>query len=423
MSSTSNQPPQRLESARLALRHQKQWFADLHEHVSAGGRFALVNADTPHEILRVFDVPYVVNQWWSSIAASRDGAQRYLSLIADQGLPRDSDQYNAIGLGSLFDADPRSAPWGGLPRPFLVLGDITGDVTRKVFDVWGEGEGITFFPFENSASTTAEPQWWDRLSTEWEALRGTDRIDLHLAEIWELIELLERVTGTEFDESKLARIMQLGNEQAEWNRRTRDLIASTSPCPVSVNDSIPAVMIPQWHRGTDWAREAARSLYEEVVQRVAIGATLADPERARLMWIGRGLWFDLGFYRHFEERYGAVFVWSMYLAIAADGYARYGTDPLRALASRFIGFHEHLYVPPYSTEWYVQQARQHGIDGVVHLVSDDPRGHWATTRALRAAGIPVIEVRADNADESSYDIEGFRGGVASWIQAVVLRGE
>lgn len=410
----------RLTAAGDALAHQKTWFAQLHEHVAAGGRFALVNADTPHEILRAFDVPYVVNQWWSSIAASRSGAQRYLDLVSERGLPRDSEQYNAIGLGSVFDPDPSTAPWGGLPTPFLVMSDITGDATRKVFDVWGEQEGITCFEFENAAEPEMEAEWWDDLPHDWERLTGTHRIDLLVEEMRELIAFLERETGTAFDRDKLARIMALGNEQAEWNRRTRDLLASARPCPVSVNDSISAVMVPQWHRGSEWGRDAAKQLYLEVEGRIASGSALASPERARLMWIGRGLWFDLGFYRHFEQEYGAVFVWSMYLAIAADGYLRYGDDPLRALAARFVGFHEHLYVAPMSAEWYVQQAKQHGVDGVVHLVSDDPRGNWATTRALQAAGIPVIEVHADNADDSSYDVEAFRGRVATWLTDSVL---
>lgn len=409
-----------LSAARDTLRHQREWFAWLHEHVAAGGRYALVNADTPHELLRAFDIPYVVNQWWSSVAASRSGAQRYLSLIADQGLPRDSEQYNAIGLGSLFDSEPELGPLGGLPKPFLVVGDITGDLTRKVFDVWGMQDGITFFPLENAAEAQMEAEWWEGLPHDWERLTGSARIDLLVDELGELITFLEAETGQPFDREKLQKIMEIGNEQAEWNRRTRDLIAKSHPCPVSVNDSISAVMVPQWHRGTEWGRDAARALFQEVEGLVRDGVALATPERARLMWVGRGLWFDLGFYRHFEEELGAVFVWSMYLAIGADGYARYGEDPLRALAARFVGFHERLYVAPMSAEWYVQQAKQHRVDGVVHLVSDDPRGHWATSRALREAGIPVIEVRADNADESSYDIDEFRGAVARWILSDVL---
>ncbi|KQV08328.1 2-hydroxyglutaryl-CoA dehydratase [Leifsonia sp. Root112D2] len=403
------------------MRHQREWFESVQQHAASGGLVALVNADTPHEILRAFDIPYIVNQWWASIAASKQGAQRYLSLIEQRGYPNDSEQYNAIGLGSAFDDDPETAPWGGLPRPFLVLGELTGDASGKVFDVWDQQEGVTFFPFESASEAQAESVWWDRLADDWEELSGTERIDLMVGEMKELIAFLEEKTGTTFDQAKFERIMQLGNEQAAWNTRTRNLIAEVRPCPISVTDSIPAVMLPQWHRGTEWGRDAAKGLYEEVLQRVEEGRSYAEPERARLMWIGRGLWFDLGFYRHFEQEYGAVFVWSMYLAIAADGYARHGGDPLRALASRFVGFHEHLYVAPMSAEWYVNEARRHGVDGVVHLVSDDPRGNWATTRALEAAGIPVIEVKADNADSSSYDVDAFRGSVAEWLSSTVLR--
>ena len=97
-------------------------------------------------------------------------------------------------------------------------------------------------------------------------------------------------------------------------------------------------MLPQWHRGTEWARDAARAFHEEVEGLVADGAAVCEDERLRLMWIGRGLWFNLGFYQHFQREYGAVFVWSMYLAIAADGYLRYGGPPLRALAARFAAF-------------------------------------------------------------------------------------
>jgi hypothetical protein len=65
--------------------------------------------------------------------------------------------------------------------------------------------------------------------------------------------------------------MRLANEQAEWNRRTRDLIARTSPAPVSVADAIPAVMLPQWHRGTQYAVAARTALHDEVAARARRG--------------------------------------------------------------------------------------------------------------------------------------------------------
>jgi benzoyl-CoA reductase/2-hydroxyglutaryl-CoA dehydratase subunit BcrC/BadD/HgdB len=108
----------------------------------------------------------------------------------------------------------------------------------------------------------------------------------------------------------------------------------------------------------------------------------------------------------------------MYLALAADAYARYGEDPLRALAARFCAFRDQMYTPPWSVEWYVKEAREHRVDGVVHLISPDSRSSWFTTHALEAAGVPVLEIRADNADGRSLDPSALHRQVADWIESL-----
>lgn len=409
----------RLASAEAALAHQRRWFADLRCEVADGAPFALVNADTPHEILRTMGISYVVNQWWASIVTAKGRAQDYLALLRERGYPDHSEQYSAIALGSLLDPDPDSAPWGGLPRPSLMLAETTGDASRKIFDVAAEHVGTTFYPLESAARDEVPPRWWELMPRRWEEAVGSDRLDLMVEELTGLIRFLEATTGREFSETRFREVMALANEQQEWNRRTRDLIARARSCPLSVTDSIPSVMIPQWHRGTTWARDAARAFHDEVADRVAAGTAVCPDERVRLMWVGRGLWFDLDFYRRFQRTHGAVFVWSMYLAIAADGYLRYGDDPLRALAARFAAFSDQLYTPPWSAEWYVKEARHHGVDGVVHLVSDDARGSYFTTRALRAAGIPVLELRADNVDSRGTDGEALTRTVSDWLDEEV----
>lgn len=408
-----------LDSAKEASRYQRQWFQELRARAAGGGPLALVNADAPQEIFRAMDIPYVVNQWWASVVAAKQRAPYYLELLRDRGYPDYTEQYSSISLGSLFDPDPENAPWGGLPRPSIVLGENVGDGGRKIFDVWAEHPDITYYALESAAENTVPVNWWDLMPHDWEKAVGTARLDLMVAELEGLIRFLETTTGRVFSERRLRRVLDLVNEQAEWNRRSRDLIAATTPSPLAVTDSIPSVMIPQWHRGTEWARDAARRFYEEVAERVRTGATVCEDERVRLMWIGRGLWYDMEFYRRFEQRYGAVFVWSMYLAVAADGYPRYGQDPLRALAARFAAFNDLLYTPPWSCEWYVKEAKLHRVDGVVHLVSDDSRGSYFTTRALRAAGIPVYELHADNVDTRSYQ-KSTEGDLATWIEHTVL---
>ena len=133
-------------------------------------------------------------------------------------------------------------------------------------------------------------------------------------------------------------------------------------------------MLPQWHRGTEWARDAARAFHEEVAALVADGAAACADERVRLMWIGRGLWFNLGFYQHFQERYGAVFVWSMYLAIAADGYPRYGGDAAARARSALRRVRRPARHARLGRPVVPEGGAPHRVDGVVHLVDDASRG-------------------------------------------------
>ncbi|WP_109208866.1 MULTISPECIES: 2-hydroxyacyl-CoA dehydratase family protein [Microbacterium] len=388
---------ERLPSAAAATAYQREWFAGLAERVRGGEALALANADAPHEVLRALDVPYVVNQWWSSIISAKRAGPASLRAVAAAGLPDDSRQYDVLPLGAQ-DLPEEEAPWGGLPEPRFAIAERGGDVTHKIFEQWGRRSGTETFLLSRTAADPAPAGWWDLVAHRWDEVFGAARIDLLQGEIEDLIGWLETRLDRRLDRDRLTGVMALANEQAEWNRRTRDLLAAARPLPVPVTDIIPSVMVPQWHRGTRWAVEAAQRLHDDVARRIDDGAAVAPRERRRLMWIGRGLWSDLDMYRSFQEDFDAVFVWSMYLAIAADGYARYGDDPVRTLAARFVGLTDLLYVPPMSSSWYVKEAVSHGVDGVVHLVADDTPGGALISAALEERGIPVLEIRGSNAD-------------------------
>ena len=390
----------RLRSAVIATDYQRAWFHETAQRVREGEPLALVNADAPHEILRAMGIPYVVNQWWSSVVAAKQAARPSLEIAKGLGMPDDSRQYDVLPLGAQ-DLPAESAPWGGLPEPRFAIAERSGDVTHKIFERWGRREHTETFLLSRTAAVPAPPQWWDLVPHEWEKVFGAERISLLQAELERLVAWIAQRVPHRLDEAALATIMRLANEQAEWNRRTRDLIATARPLPVSVTDSIPSVMVPQWHRGTQWAVDAAARLHDEIAERIDSGVAVEPRERRRLMWIGRGLWSDLQMYTAFQKDFGAVFVWSMYLALAADGYLRYGPNPMRCLAARFVGITDLLYVPPMSSSWYAKEALAHGVDGAVHLVADDTPGAALITEALEAAGVPVLEIRASNADPRS----------------------
>jgi len=240
-----------------------------------------------------------------------------------------------------------------------------------------------------------------------------------------LIRNLERLTGRRFDLDQLRCLMEGVNRQEEYFEEVRDLICSAPQTPVRMHEQVSNVMATQWRRGTDWAISHARAFRDEVKARVDRGIAACPNERLRLMWVGAGLWHDTDFYTAFEEHYGAVFVWSMYLAFGPDGYIRYGLDdPLKTLASRTVSMNEQLHNPPWANEWIVDQAKRHRIDAALVLTPLGTRpsatGNRFIELALEQAGIPVMPVFADMVDARNWDAAGMRGAIGQFLEQRVI---
>ncbi len=58
------------------------------------------------------------------------------------------------------------------------------------------------------------------------------------------------------------------------------MIGDARPCPVSIADQMPNTMIPQWHRGSEWAVAHANRFRDEVAERVAAGVGGQRPTNA-----------------------------------------------------------------------------------------------------------------------------------------------
>lgn len=400
---------------------QREWFASVRQAAAAGDPVLAVNANAPQEILRAMGLPFVVNQWWASIVAAKQQSPRYAALLRQAGLPADAEAYSSQGVAAALDEDVVLAPWGGLPRPAGLATVLSTDATANLFATWASLTGARLFSFHRSVESRWDlpVRWWDGLADHWQDWIEPERLDLMEAELREAIAEFESLTGKRFDAELFRSVLDLVNEQEEFYRATRDLVARTVPAPISIADSMPATMVPQWHRGTAWARDAARDFHDEVAQRVAAGEAACPGERLRLMFVGRGVWSDMGFYQRWEASHGAVFVCSMYLSLAADGYIRRydGRDPMRSLAARFVTMGDELRMPTWAGAWHVKEAQLHQCDGAMALSDADP----LVLRALREAGFPVLELGIDNyvpdpAAEADLDcrvIEFLEGAVAA----------
>jgi len=407
--------------------YNREWFLDLRQRVEAGEPLAFVNADVPTEIFKAMDIPVVVNQWWASVVAAKQKSPAYLARLAACGYRENSCKYCTLAYASVLEEDA-DAPWGGLPTPSFVISANDCNSLHKVFELWADRFDIPFFALERAAPPAPKMQnWLGDLRHGWEDVFGSETIDFLTDQYRELIAFLEDKTGRRLDMDRLVEVMALVNEQEEYYAKTRDLIATARPAPLNIADQMPATMIPQWHRGTPWARDRAKIFYEETERRIAVGAAAAPDEKVRLMWLGTGLWYNLGFYEDFERRYGAVFIWSIYLAIAADAYPTYGDDPVRTLAGRMTKIYAMLNTAPFNVEWFVAEAKKAGIDGVVSLTGgteDDCREtfgqHYLIRQRFEAAGIPVLRLGVDNADARSFDDAAIRARVGGFIETEIL---
>jgi benzoyl-CoA reductase/2-hydroxyglutaryl-CoA dehydratase subunit BcrC/BadD/HgdB len=394
---------------------QRDWFAEVRRK-AAEGPFAVVNADAPQEILRAMDIPYVVNQWWASIVAAKQRGRDYAALLRAADYPSDVESYSAQGLAAALDTDVEAAPWGGLPKPDILALTAGSDAGPKLFEAWARETGAALFAYARSIEGRWDLslEWWSDLPERWEEALEAERLDLLTAQLEASIPRLEAITGRKFDPARFVEVMNLVNEQEDYYRRTRDLIAATHPAPAGIVDTMPATMVPQWHRGSVWGRDAAKRFYEEVAARVEAGEAACPGEKIRLMWVGRGLWSDMGFYQRWEESHGAVFVWSMYLGLAADGYLRSfegEKDAMRALAARFVTMGDELRMPTWAGAWHVKEAQAHGVHGAVAIDDADP----FVLAALERAGVPVLRLPMSN---MSLEGDALEAAVTAFIEGL-----
>ncbi|MBX3636301.1 MAG: 2-hydroxyacyl-CoA dehydratase [Rubrivivax sp.] len=170
-----------------------------------GEPFSVLNADAPQELLRAFDLPFVVNQWWASIVAAKQHSARYLQRLREHGYPTDAEPYSAQGLAAGLDPADKDAPWGGLPTPGLLMAVNGTAATAGIFRSWAAQASARLVLFDRTAEKRVDvfENWWDRLPVDWDRALEPDRLDLLESQLVRAIATLEAFSGRRFDEARL----------------------------------------------------------------------------------------------------------------------------------------------------------------------------------------------------------------------------
>ena len=378
--------------------HQRAWLAETRARVSQGEPFAICNGDEFEDVLNVMDIPVIVINYWNSIIAVKGMAEHYYNILSKKGY---TPHRFALGLACTMDNNPETAPWGGLPKPAIILGSTKNDLEMKVLETWAREYGCPVFPLEFAMDPVSEKpiypppsNWWEKMRAHWDDLIDPQRLDLRVEQEKALINLLEITTGKSLSTAKLKSALELVNEQMAYWGKARDLIAETIPCPVSLRDQL-AMYQTMWHRGTEKARDFLKLYYEEVKDRAEKGITSNADEKFRLMWMDGT---PPAWGKYIEEKYNAVCVCSLFSSIPIDCYYRttLNDDPLRTIAGR------HMVLFLETPEWRLKDARLHQCDAVVEAVQ--PGVTSFNKQLFEESGMPLCEIPYDRDDEKVRSI-------------------
>lgn len=374
----------RLESVNAIRAYQRTWLAETRERAESGSPFVICTSDEFEEILHAFGIPVLVINYWNFVITAQRKVRHFSEVLEKRGYV--GPHFFALGLASTLD--PAEAPWGGLPKPALIIGATRHETELKITEMWAREFGCPCFPLDfNFASPYRHlppDDWWARIRDDWEALVDPARLSLRTEENKALISYIEMLTGTAFSWQKLREVMQRVNAQMDVMTDARDLIAAARPCPVTLRDQVSAYQT-NWHRGTPVGLELATAYGNEVRQRVRDGVAAYQNERIRMLYWSMAQ--EPEFHAYLEERYGAVFVGAPYGAMPQT-YARtvYNDDPLRALSARHIFLFDMT-----STSWMLNEARLYGVNVVVGVEDASPYPS-RFRQACESAGLRYLAV-------------------------------
>ena len=296
------------EGARLF----RSWFDEL-TAASAEGRGAayVFVMGSMAELLRCFDFPLVFPEINSLQTAVRHTAHEYLDRAEDYGYSPDICGYVKADVATQLRGG--ELPMGRIPRPALAVCTNACNTSIKWAEIWERLYDTPVFTLDVPGSRAGDlgPHHGD-------AALDNDRRYV-LAQLRELIELCEKVSGVRFDVDRLRQHMAWANDMSRDWHRVLQLNASRPAVFNALTDGTIYLGVANTLRGT----EAGAAYFEELVQELefkqAHGLGTLTAEQYRLLFVGVPCY---PMFRRFGElftEWGGTFVGSTYLWFASGG--------------------------------------------------------------------------------------------------------
>jgi benzoyl-CoA reductase subunit B len=404
----------------------RTWFDSIRKAKAEGRPVAYVFVmGAMADLLRCFDFELVFPEISSLQSAVRKQAPQYFRTAESAGYPVDICNYVKADVGMWLQGGQHAM--GQMPSPDLVLSNhLCGvyikwaEIYERMFDCRSFVFDIPFYRSSATAGVLDSPE------------RASDRKWV-AAQIDELIEVCQEITGTPFDADRLAEVEGYRNEMADLYAEILE-INRRRPAAFDVFDEGTVIMgnMNAW-RGTREGVEYLRRVRDDLAARADAGVSPIGEERFRLLVSGLVPWMAWQeFMGLFHDR-GGVFVSGDYLSFATEGFDRAGirydvSRPVPSLADVTLAatgngcgalIFADLILPELATTYAVDGIVYHCIKScrTVSTTMPDNREYFARA----GLDVPSLYIESDHMDARYWSGAQLKNRVDAFFEVLESR--
>ncbi len=342
----------------------RDWFSELNDVADTGGHSAYVFVmGSMAELLRVFDLPVVFPEINSLQTAVRRVAHEYLNEAEDYGYSPDICGY--VKADVAVQLRQGKHPMGQIPKPSIAVLTNACNTYIKWAEIWERMYNIPIFTLDVPGTRAAGEQTWAGNSSF-----ENDRRYV-AAQIKELIEQCETLTGVPFDIDRLREVLGYANDMNRGWKRVLELNRSQPSIFNALTDGTVFLGVTNGFKGSAAGSQYFNDLVEEMEYKAEQGIGTLTDEKHRLIFVGVPCY---PIFRRFNEMFtewGGTFINSTYLWFASGGTNRgfeYDLNrPLESLAEGvLISVRDAMDSMFFQDQILVSMIEEFAVDGIVY---------------------------------------------------------
>ena len=339
----------------------------------------------PQELLTTMGIVTVYPENHAAAIGARKDAPSFIEHTESMGYSSDLCSYARVNLAY---AELQHSESENMPLPDLLL--CTSNICHTVI------------------------KWYENLAKELDIplimfdtpFNHTDEIQEHnskymKAQIENAIAQLEEITGRPFDYDKLAKVMEISNETAEWWMKTTEL-AAAHPSPLNGFDLFNYMAIIVFARGTEEGRTIFKLWHDELKAKAeqGIGPWKDKDEGFRVLWDGIACWPYLSHNYKTLKNLGMNVVTSTY---PKSWTVQYETGDIEGMARAYSANVYPNRNLNYDVENMVNLTKKFDLDGIVFHSNRscklmDFRQYEVQRRVFEECGVPSVIFDGDQTD-------------------------